>query len=63
MEDNIKNMLRIFLDSIRDYELSSGKAICHDERNSEDFVDNFIDSEDGFEYRKIIDILKPLSNG
>lgn len=54
MEDQIKNMLRIFLDSIRDYELENDQKICDDERDSIEFVEIFIDSDDGFEYRSII---------
>lgn len=55
METKLKNMLRLFLDSIRDYEHESGSKICNDERSSEEFVDIFIDSEDAFDYKDIME--------
>ena len=51
----LKNMLRLFLNSIRDYENQTSEAVEHDERESSEFVEIFIDSEDGFDY---VDILK-----
>lgn len=54
MEKKIKNLMRLFLDSIRDYEHETGIAIRHDERDSEEFVDIFLDSEDAFDYKEIM---------
>lgn len=51
----IKNMLRIFLDSIRDYENENNSKICNDDRDSLEFVEIFINSDDGFEYRKLME--------
>lgn len=59
MEKKIKNMLRLFLDSIRDYEHEAGHSIAQDDRNSEEFVEIFLDSEDAFDYK---DILKQLES-
>ena len=54
MEKRIKNLMRLFLDSIRDYEGESGDAVRFDERDSEEFVQIFLDSEDAFDYREIL---------
>lgn len=55
---HLKNMLRLFLDSIRDYEHESSNKICMDERESLEFVEIFIDSEDSFDYRKILSLFE-----
>lgn len=46
--------MRLFLNSIRDYERESGSKICFDERDSEEFVDIFLESEDAFDYKDIL---------
>lgn len=53
-ERKLKNMMRLFLNGIRDYERESGSPICYDERDSEEFVQIFIDSEDAFDYHAIL---------
>jgi hypothetical protein len=58
MEEKLKNMLRLFLNSIRDYEHEIDAAITDDGRDSEEFVNIFIDSEDSFDYRDILSQLK-----
>ena len=63
LESELKNLMRLFLNSIRDYEQECGEAICKDERESIEFVEIFIDSEDGFNYKNIIEkfINKPIN--
>jgi hypothetical protein len=58
MEEKLKNMLRLFLNSIRDYEHEIDAAITDDGRDSEEFVNIFIDSEDSFDYKDILSQLK-----
>lgn len=54
MERQLKNMLRLFLDGIRDYENECGESISKDERDSEEFVQIFIDSPDAFDYHNLL---------
>ena len=54
MKDKIKNLLRLFLNGIRDYESENGDRVCLDERDSSEFVDIFLDSEDSFDYHDLI---------
>ena len=54
IKSKIKNGLTIFLDSIRDYEAESGKPICRDERDSSEFADIFLESQDSFDFKSII---------
>lgn len=51
--EDLKNLMRLFLQSIRDYEHESGKAIYHDDRDEMEFVELFIDSEDGFLFKEL----------
>lgn len=53
----IRNGMRIFLDLIREYERERKSAICYDERDSLEFVDIFMDSEDSFDFIEIINLL------
>ena len=55
MEKKLKNLLRIFLDSIRDYESELNQGIYLDERESFEFVDIFLNSEDAFDYKSLTD--------
>ena len=53
----IRNLMRLFLNSIRDYEGECGEPICKDERESLEFVDLFIESEDGFDFNEILKLV------
>ena len=50
----IKNLLRLFLQGIRDYEKESGTTIAYDERDDLEFVEIFLNSDDGFEYERLM---------
>lgn len=54
IELRIKRMMCLFLDSIRDYESENDEPISNDERQSSEFVDLFIESEDAFDYVEIL---------
>lgn len=54
LENELKNMLRLFYQSLQDYELESGNKIGHDERSSEEMVQIFIESEDAFNYESVV---------
>jgi len=53
-EQKIKNLMRLFLDSVRDYEGECGSAIHFDERDSEEFVEIFLESQDAFDYVALV---------
>jgi len=57
IKEKLKNLLRLYTNSIKDYELESGHSIGQDERESIEFVDIFIDSEDAFDYTELIESL------
>ena len=50
----IRNLMRLFLDYVRDYEHENKEPICQDERGSLEFVDIFLESEDAFDYNEIL---------
>lgn len=50
----IRNLLRLFIDSVKDYEHECGESICKDDRESLELVDIFLDSEDAFDYTEIM---------
>lgn len=54
----VKNMMRLFLMSVMDYEGESGEAICKDEREPLEFVEIFLDSEDAFDYLELMKLIK-----
>ncbi len=56
------NMMRVFLDSIRDYENENKEGIYKDERGSEDFVITFVESEDGFNFGNIVKMFDEPKN-
>lgn len=48
----IPELLRQFLDSIRDYEMENGERICDDERGSEFFAKMFLEEDQVFNINK-----------
>lgn len=62
IKEKLKNLLRLYTNSIKDYELESGHSIGQDERESIEFVDIFIDSEDAFDYTELIESLSGNSD-
>lgn len=54
IDQKIRNLMRLFLNDIRDYEGECGKAVHYDERDSEEFVDIFLESENAFDYKELL---------
>jgi len=54
----IRNLMRLFLNDIRDYEGECNEAVCKDERESSEFVDVFLDSVNAFDYVEIIKLFE-----
>lgn len=54
IETELKNMLRLFYMSLQEYERESGSKIGYDEREPEEMVEIFIDSEDCFNYENVV---------
>lgn len=62
IEEKLKNLLRLYTNSIKDYELENRGSIGQDERESMEFVEIFIDSEDEFGYNDILESLSGNSD-
>lgn len=56
----VRNLMRLFLQSIQDYEREGGDRICNDEREPLEFVDIFLESEDAFDYAALMTIQSAL---
>lgn len=54
----IKNILRVFLNSIKEYENEHNIQISDDTRESEELVELFLESEDAFNFEDIVKILE-----
>ena len=60
-DKSIRNLMRLFLQSIQDYEHENGDKICHDDRPAQEFVDIFLDSTDAFNYKNLLDFTSEQS--
>ena len=47
MSKNIQNILRLFMDSLKEYQLETGDNPLEDERSSSEFAKLWLDSSDG----------------
>lgn len=64
-QDNIKEILVNFLDSVRDYVAESSTDIGVDERNSEEFVDIYLEYAEDYpeEYpASLVELIKSEKN-
>ena len=61
IEDKIKNLLRLFFQSIKEYENEVEEMVCHDERRPEEFVNIFVESSDAFDYEDILNNIDSIT--
>jgi hypothetical protein len=54
LESELKNMLRIFYQSLQDYENESDNRISEEDRSSKEMVEIFLESQDAFNYESIV---------